>query len=116
MQTEAGSLHELTGPRSLAAGELAELYSAVGGREIEAVEVSDDELLRELGGGPESDGHARYGAALVVSLGQAIRGGHFERRTDTVRELTGRAPLSVEELLEANHDALERIVSGIEPT
>ena len=37
-----GLVHELTGPASLAAQELAQLYSVVGGREVEAVAVSDE--------------------------------------------------------------------------
>jgi len=110
----SGVVHDLTGLESPTAPELAALYSSVAGHDVESVAVSDDELLHELGGG--TDGPAQYGAALAVSLGQATRGGHFERRTDTVQELTGRAPLRVRDLLERSRDTLEQIVPGNAPT
>src|SRR5690554_3813467 len=63
-----GATYELTGPQSLDAVALAALYSGVGGREVEAVSVSDDELLELLSGGESTDGHVQYGSALTVSL------------------------------------------------
>ena len=101
-----GSTYELTGPESLSASQLTELYSAVGGRPVEEVPVDDDELLSLLNGGASVDGHVQYGAALTVSLGQAIRGGHFGGVTTTVQELTGLPPRSVESLLSDSADAL----------
>lgn len=94
-----GETYELTGPESLDATGLAALYAEVGGRPVEAVSVDDAELLRLLDGDQGADGHVHYGVALTVSLGQAIRAGHFARVTTTVQELTGVAPRSVENLL-----------------
>ncbi|HRN28414.1 MAG TPA: NAD(P)H-binding protein [Terrimesophilobacter sp.] len=101
-----GTTYELTGPASLNAAELAALYSDVGGRAVEAVAVTDDQLLLELVGDDSGDGHVQYGVALTVSLGQAIREGHFSAVTSTVHDLTGRQPSTVRHLLEASADTL----------
>lgn len=95
----AGEHYELTGPGSLDARSLAALYSEFGDRDVEAVAVDDDELLRLLDADAGVDGHVQYGAALAVSLGRAIREEHFAGVTTTFAELTGSAPKSVSSLL-----------------
>ena len=97
-----GETLEFTGPASLDALELAELYSDVGGRAVEAVAVDDDEFLRQLSGADGADGHVQYGVALTVSLGRAIREEHFSTVTSSVRDLTGAEPVSVREVLESS--------------
>jgi NAD(P)H dehydrogenase (quinone) len=94
-----GVTYELTGSESLDADALAALYSEAGGRAVEAIAVSDDELLELVSGGESTEGHEQYGAALTVSLGKAIREGHFAAVTSTVTELTGTAPRSVAGIL-----------------
>lgn len=101
-----GETLELTGPASLDAVALAALYADVGGRPVEAVSVTDDEFLAELSGAGGADGHVQYGVALTVSLGRAIREGHFSAVTTSVRELTGAEPRSVREVLEVSADML----------
>lgn len=105
-----GAIYELTGPESLSAADLAALYASVGGRPVEEVAVSDEDLLRSLAGDVD-EGHVQYGAALTVSLGQAIRGGHFDRVTQTVEDLTGSAPGSVEAVLLRHREALQAAAS-----
>jgi NAD(P)H dehydrogenase (quinone) len=95
----AGQHYELTGPESLDAPALAALYSEFGDREVEAVAVDDDELLRLLDADAGTDGHVQYGAALAISLGRAIREEYFAGVTTTFAELTGAAPKSVASLL-----------------
>ncbi|CAN5462503.1 SDR family oxidoreductase [soil metagenome] len=92
-------VYEFTGPESLDASALAALYAESAGSPVEAVDIDDDELLRISGGGEGADGHAQYGAELMVSLGQAIRGGHFASVTSTFEELVGTRPMSVREVL-----------------
>lgn len=108
MTTEGheGACYELTGDESLDASALAALYSDFGDREVEAVAVDDDELLRLLDADAGTDGHVQYGAALAISLGRAIREGHFDAVTGTVEQLTGKAPRSVSSLLRESRDAL----------
>ena len=88
----AGEHYELTGAESLDARALAALYSDFGDREVEAVSVDDDELLRLLDADASADGHVQYGAALAISLGRAIREEYFAGVTTTFAELTGTAP------------------------
>lgn len=104
-----GATYEVTGPASLDGAALADLYSEVGATAIAEVQVTDDEFLQLLSGGESTDGHVQYGAALTVSLGQAIRDGHFGATTTAVQDLTGAAPLSVRELLAENAEALQAL-------
>ena len=102
-----GATYELTGPASLDAEELAALYADAGGRPVEAVPVSDDELLESLSGGTSADGHVQYGAALTVSLGRAIREDRFSTVSTTVEHLTGSTPRTVADLLSASAGLLQ---------
>jgi NAD(P)H dehydrogenase (quinone) len=104
--------YEVTGPASLDGAALAALYGDVGGTAIEEVQVTDDEFLQLLSGGESTDGHVQYGAALTVSLGQAIRDGHFAATTTTVQDLTGAAPRSVGQLLADSAERLRSLAAG----
>ncbi len=108
----ATGLFELTGPAAPDAPELAALYAEVGGAPVEAVELDDDEFLRELSAGGSEDGHVHYGVALTVSLGRAIREGRYGHVTDTVRVLGGREPLSVGQMLERHRDMLREAAAA----
>lgn len=101
-----GKTYELTGPESLDAVALAALYSEAGGRDVEAVAVDDEEFLQLLGAGSGDDGHVQYGVALTVSLGRAIREGHFSAVTTTVEQLTGHAPRTVASVLDDSAEML----------
>ena len=85
-----GETLDLTGTEAFDAPALARLYSEIGGHEVTPQAESDDAMLGLLGAG--SEGHNQYGARLTVSIGQAIRGGFCDLVTDTVAQLTGRAP------------------------
>ncbi|MBX3094941.1 MAG: NAD(P)H-binding protein [Cryobacterium sp.] len=107
-----GKTYELTGPESLDAVALAALYSEAGGREVEAVAVDDDEFLRLLGAenaAGNDDGHVQYGVALTVSLGRAIREGHFSAVTTSAEELTGAAPRTVASVLGDSAEMLRAV-------
>jgi len=101
-----GETLDLTGTEAYDAAGLAAEYAAVGGREVEAVEVGDAELLELLGGSAE--GHNQYGARLTVSIGQAIRGGFLDVVTDTVAALTGSAPEPLSSVLARSAETLRR--------
>jgi NAD(P)H dehydrogenase (quinone) len=92
----AGSVYDVTGPQLHTAAELAELFSEVGGKQVEAVAVDDETMYRHMvdGGAPADV------ATRLTSSGRALREGFLAVRTDAVRELSGRAPRSVREVLE----------------
>jgi hypothetical protein len=54
-----------------------------------------------LVGASAGDDHAKYGAQLVASFGQAIREGYMASCTDTVARLTGRPAQTLREVLAA---------------
>lgn len=91
--------YEITGPRSVDAAALAQLYAVLGGRSVEALATDDATFITGLLGSNSADGHARYGAELVASFGRAIREGFLSTCTDTVARLTGRPAMALDAVL-----------------
>jgi NAD(P)H dehydrogenase (quinone) len=94
-----GAVHEITGPESFGADDLAALYAEIGGRPVRARALDDAAFVASLVGDAANDDHLRYGAELVASFGRSIREGYMDSRTDAVEELTGRAPQRLAEIL-----------------
>ena len=61
--------------------------------------LDDAEFVATLIGSAVADDHLRYGAELVASFGRSIREGYMDSCTDAVEELTGRAPLTLRQVL-----------------
>ena len=82
--------------------ELAKLASELTGRQVEFVTVTPEERTAQLIalGTPEPI------AKLLVSSQVAISQGKMGTPTTAVKDLTGRAPMSVREFLSANRAAL----------
>jgi uncharacterized protein YbjT (DUF2867 family) len=101
-RNENGRDYLITGPELYSYGELCEIMSRVTGRSIAYVDVSDQELedllVKEAGMTPEQ---AEIG---VICHFRAWRNGDAEVCTDTYRELTGRAPTTVEEWIGTHRD------------
>ena len=97
-----GKALTVTGPELLSQGDVAALLSEVTGRPVEAVAVSDDDLIAGMiaAGVPETM------APGFATWGQAIRTGALGEQTSVVQDLTGRAPRSLREVLEDNRSAL----------
>lgn len=93
----AGRTYELTGPAALSFETLAETLSAVSGRSIRYVPETAEEgrRWRAATGAPD------WQLDAWISTFTAISRGEHERVTGDVEELTGRRPLSLEELLTA---------------
>jgi NAD(P)H dehydrogenase (quinone) len=93
--------YDVTGPKAFTAPELAALYGEVGGVKIETVNLDDDAFIQGIVGASGSgDDHARYGAKLVASFGQAIREGYLSNCTDVVAKVTGRPARTLREVIE----------------
>ena len=93
------AVYDVTGSEAFTPGDLATLYSRLGGRPVHARAHSDAELVATLVGGATGDDHLRYGAELVASFGRSIREGYMESCTDAVAKLTGRQPLTLAQVL-----------------
>lgn len=85
---QAGQVHELTGPRLLTFGEVAQEIGRASGREMRYVPVSGDEyaeMLQQFGfPGPESE--------WLSALFSMLLDGHNSSLTDGVRTVLGREP------------------------
>jgi NAD(P)H dehydrogenase (quinone) len=98
----AGTTYDLTGPELLTYRQVAEIVSGVTRTPLDYVELEDAAFAHEgLAAG--------LSAPLVDTLtriGTAIREGYFAVRTNVFRQVTGREPLSVGEVLDANRHVL----------
>lgn len=107
----AGQIYDLTGPDLLTYRQIAQLVASVAGRPLAYVELDDAGFAQE--------GHAAgLPPPLVETLtciGAAIREGYFAVRTDVFRRATGRDPLSVQQVLQANLPAL-LAAAGAQPS
>jgi NAD(P)H dehydrogenase (quinone) len=100
--THTGSVYDVTGPELNTAADLAEIFSQVGGRPVEAVAVDDEAMFQHMVDG----GAAAAVAERLTSSGRALREGFLDVRTDVVEELSGRAPRTVREVLEEHRAQL----------
>lgn len=106
---EPDTAYDVTGPDLFTYREICALVAEISGAEIEYVEMTDDEMYAmwdALGVPRESTGD--FSASPVpwcsddmVSFGRAIREGMMAVRTDVVAELTGTAPKTMRQLMEA---------------
>ena len=93
---------DLTGPAALSYAEAAETLSAVLGKTITYQHMEPDAFVSLLA----SAGVPKDYAAFVTSLFHPVREGWSAGVSDNVKQLTGRAPLSVRAYAEHNKAAL----------
>jgi NAD(P)H dehydrogenase (quinone) len=95
----AGRRFDVTGAYALAIGEVMALLGRVRGRSVRVVQVSEDEYRTQLAARGENPHLIPVHAAFAL----AVKQGRFDRVTDAVEELTGRAPRTLHEFFVANH-------------
>jgi NAD(P)H dehydrogenase (quinone) len=93
----AGKTYNITGSEALSAQELAELYADVSGHPVKLVLLSDTMLTWTL----LSIGTAAPIAWDITAFGRAVRQGYFDVVDPTFEHLTGRAPMTLREVLVA---------------
>lgn len=93
------AVYEITGSEAFSADDLAALYGEIGGCAVRARALDDAAFVATLVGDAKGDDHLRYGAELVASFGRSIREGYMASCTDAVATLTGRAPLTLRQVL-----------------
>ncbi|GII52595.1 NAD(P)-dependent oxidoreductase [Planotetraspora thailandica] len=94
--------YDITGPEAVDAAGLAALAAEISGRPVEVVSVDDEGLAQGLA----AAGLPAEVVQLVVSFGASTRGGWASDVTTAVRDLTGREPVALRDVLAANRDAL----------
>ena len=102
------TVYDVTGPELLSQADVAALFSDVTGRAVEAVEVSDEERTAAY----VAAGHEESYAASATSWGKAIRLGVLDPLTTVVRDLTGRPPRTLRQVLSEHRDELLGAVSS----
>jgi NAD(P)H dehydrogenase (quinone) len=98
---EPNTAYDITGPEAVSGADMAALLSELGGRPVEAVAVDDEAFVAGL---QEHAGLPEPVARSIATFGAATREGHLEGVSGAVRDLTGRAPRSLREVLEAHRD------------
>jgi len=93
------AIYDITGPKTYAADDLATLYGELADRPVIARALDDAAFIAGIVGSATGDDHLRYGAELVASFGRSIREGYMASCTDAVATLTGRAPLTLKQVL-----------------
>ena len=110
-----GKTYEITGPDLLSFREVARIATEVDGRPIDYKVVSDEEMGAMLAavGVPQhykegmfTEGVGTSSIDDIVSYEQGIRGGYFAVKSDHVRHILGRPPVSLRELFIANKESL----------
>ena len=91
----AGRTYELTGPQGLTLTEVAATLGAVRGRDV----TFHDETVEEAYASRASYGAEPWQVDAWVSTYTAIASGVMAEPTDAVRQVTGRAPLTLEDVL-----------------
>jgi NAD(P)H dehydrogenase (quinone) len=91
-----GREYDITGPEALGPVELAALFAELGGKPVEPLLIDDDEFAANL---VKRAGMPEEVAALYATFGTGARLGYSAVVSPAVRELTGRAPVSLREAL-----------------
>lgn len=96
-----GARYSLTGPQALSFGDAAGLISDACGRKVAFANLTSREFQDML----ESAGLPAGYAEIVVRDQEAIRAGHADIVTTTVREVTGRPAVTFQDYVDANRAA-----------
>jgi NAD(P)H dehydrogenase (quinone) len=92
-----GREYDITGPEALSAHDLAKLFENLGGKPVQPVLVDDDAYAQGL---VEHAGFPEPVARVYATFGIGARLGYSAAVSTTFKELTGREPLTVREVLE----------------
>jgi NAD(P)H dehydrogenase (quinone) len=91
-----GRIYDITGAESLTATDLAVLFSELGSRPVEVVQVDDEAYTTGL---VQHAGMPRPVAEVYASFGIGTRRGYSAPVSDTFQQLTGREPRPVRDVL-----------------
>lgn len=104
--TESGheeKVYDITGPQALSNFEIAELLSAVAGRKIAYVPVSDDEARQAM----KAAGTPDWLIDALIELIATKRAGYFEAISADVAPLLGREPIAFEQFARDHVEAFK---------
>lgn len=105
----SGAIYNATGSEALSVARRAALISRIGGRPVEVVHASEEELRKEL----RTSGFPPDYLDIVLDTKRKAAESGFDMVTGDVERLSGRPPLSLEQVLE-NYIATGGVRGGIE--
>ncbi len=88
-----GKAYELTGPRAISYDEAARILSQAVGREIKHVAITGEHMKKEM----MAMGMPEVYVDALVDLDRAYSTGTLKQVTPTVKQLTGREPITFEQ-------------------
>ena len=91
-----GREYDITGPEALGPAELAVIFSELAGKEITAVQVDDEAFAAGL---VEHAGMPEEIAEVISTFGTGARLGYSAVVSTAVKDLTGRDPLTLRDIL-----------------
>ncbi len=95
-----GTEYNLTGPEALSYGEAAKIISDVCGRAVAYFPISETEMTQ----GAREQGMPESAIQYLLQLFAMVHKGLMAETTDTVRKVTGKAPISFKEFAKKNAD------------
>ena len=95
-----GTEYNLTGTEALSYGEAAKIISDVSGRTVTYFPISEKEMMQ----GAREQGMPESAIQYILQLFALVRKGVMAEMTDTVRKVTGKAPISFKEFARKNAD------------
>ena len=98
-----GQAYALTGPAAISFGDMAEVFSAVLGRQIRYVDMSEEEAGESM----RKAGLPDYAIEGLLGTFAAVRSGHLGYCTEDVEKVTGRTPRTFEAWCRAHLDAFQ---------
>jgi uncharacterized protein YbjT (DUF2867 family) len=97
-----GRVYELTGPRSQDMDGVAREYAAALSRDVTYHDITPEAWKRDLERARLPEHLTRH----LITMGELNRAGRYDRMTDTVERITGRAATSVREFVSLHADEL----------
>jgi uncharacterized protein YbjT (DUF2867 family) len=97
-----GRIYELTGPRSQNMDGVAREYAAALAREVTYLDITPEAWQLDL----QRAGLPEHLTQHLITVGELNRAGRYDRMTDTVERMTGRAATSVREFASLHADEL----------
>ena len=99
-ERRSGAQYNLTGAEALSYGEAARIISSVSGRTVSYHPISETEMIQ----GTRKQGMPESAIQYFAQLFALVRKGLTAEITDSVRELTGKAPITFREFALKNSD------------
>jgi uncharacterized protein YbjT (DUF2867 family) len=90
-----GKAYEITGPRAISHHDIAAAFTKVLGRPVNYVSVPPEAAKQAMTGA----GMTQWQADSILELYALLREGRFDRTTSTVKDVTGREPITIEQFV-----------------